>query len=110
MPLTTENHFVCGFPGCKVDFYYAAGIQGQPAPNWPDSIRVALNKVVAVTHPLTGYSTFYCCDEHAIEAIGQGIHLPPLPPKVAPATEAELKAAQRGMSIVGAMRNEAKPS
>jgi hypothetical protein len=108
MPLTQANHFVCNFPDCKVDFYYDPGSQGKP-PEWPEGVRAALSKVVAVTYPLTGYSTFYCCDEHAIEAIGQGIHLPPLPPKIAPATEADLSAAKRGMKVVNGMR-DAKPS
>jgi hypothetical protein len=88
MPLTTENHFVCGFKGCNVDFYYeppkppmAPGMPPQ-MPNWPPAIRLALDKAVAVTHLITAHTTFYCCDEHAVEAIGEGQHLPPMPPKI----------------------------
>jgi hypothetical protein len=113
--LKTENHFVCelkkpvsGEPDCTVDFYYDPGSQGKP-PQWPAGIQVALSKIVAVTHPLTGHTTFYCCDEHAIEAIGMGQHLPPVPPKIAPATEADMNAAKRGMKAVEQMR-DAKPS
>jgi hypothetical protein len=119
MPLTTENHFVCGFKEpdgqpCKVDFYYQPGqppAPGMPAqmPNWPPAIQLALSKAVAVTHLISGNTTFYCCDEHAIEAIGMGQHLPAMPPKITPATEADMNAAKRGMKVVQDMR-EAKPS
>jgi hypothetical protein len=113
VPLTTENHFVCGFKEpngepCKVDFYYDPGAKDR-TPQWPPAIQVALTKAIAVTMPLTGHTTFYCCDEHAIEAIGMGQHLPSMPPKITPATEADMNAAKRGMKAVQDMR-EAKPS
>jgi hypothetical protein len=115
MPLTTENHFICslkkptGEPDCNVDFYYDPGSQGKP-PQWTPAVQIALNKVVAVTMPITGFTTFYCCDEHAILAIERAQHLPPMPAKVAPATEADLNAAKRGMKVVDGMKAAAKPS
>jgi len=115
MPLTTENHFVCGLkkpngdPDCNVDFYYNPGSQGKP-PEWAPAVQVALNKIVALTHPLTNFTTFFCSDEHAILAIERGQHLPPMPPKVQPATEADVTAAKRGLKVVEGMREGAKPS
>ena len=109
MPLLTKNHFTCQLPGCDVEFYFDPGRQGAPPPVWEPGIQARLNKVVAITYSLTGYTTFWCCDEHAIEGIKAGQHLPPLPAKVAPATEAEMNAAKRGMKIVDDMRG-AKPS
>ena len=120
MTLTAENHFFCdlkkpdGSRDCEVDFYYEGPKQnplgGPPVmPVWSPGIQAAINKRVAVTHPQTGFTTFYCCDEHAMEGINRGQHLPPLPPKVLGATEADLKRAQSGMKVVDGMRT-AKPS
>jgi hypothetical protein len=121
-PLTTENHFVCqlqkpdGEPDCNVDFYYEPGkppaMPGMPpqAPNWPAAVQIALNKAVATTHLVSGHTAFWCCDEHARMGIERGQHLPPMPKKVAPATEADLNAAKRGMKVVENMREGAKPS
>ena len=104
-PLTTENHFVCGLKDCKVDFYYDPGAQGRP-PNWPPAIQVALTKVLAITMPLTGHTSFYCCKEHAIAALESDQYLPELPPKVAGATEADMEAAKRGMKVVQGMKTQ----
>lgn len=114
MTLTVENHFICGLktpegkPDCKVDFYYDPGGPGKPPPDWNDGVRTALTKVVAITMPLTGFTTFFCCDEHAIEAIKRGQHLPELPPKITGATEADLNRAKAGMKVVDGMKG--KPS
>ena len=116
MPLKNENHFVCdlkkadGTPDCNVDFHYNPGGPNMPAPAWEPGVQAALSKVLAITYPLTGYTTFFCCDDHAIEAIKRGQHLPALPPKVAPATEADMAAAKRGMKVVDGMKAGAKPS
>jgi hypothetical protein len=110
MALKNENRFTCDLKGCNVDFYYEAGkppaAPGLPPqiPNWSPAIQVALNKAVAVTHLITGHTAFYCCDAHAIEAIGEGQHLPPMPSKITPATEADVNAAKRGIKVVEGMR------
>ena len=114
MPLLNTNHFTCDFKNekgvqCDVDFYYDPGRQGAPPPVWDPGTQARLNKIVAVTYPLTSFTTFYCCDDHATRAIETGQHLPPLPSKIAPATEADLNAAKRGMKIVEDMRG-ARPS
>jgi hypothetical protein len=121
MPLKNENHFSCdlkkpnGDPDCNVDFYYDPGGPGKPVPQWDPGIQNALNKAIAITHPLTQFTTFWCCDEHAQEGIARGQHLPPLPSKVQGATEADMNNAKRGMSIVdklrsGAVQDAPKPS
>lgn len=119
MPLNPENHFACDFTDengtrCGVDFYYESPKQnpagGLPImPNLSPGVQARINKFVMVAHGVSGYTTWYCCDEHAIESIGLGRHLPPMPTKVAPATEAEMEAAKRGLGIVKQMR-EGKPS
>jgi hypothetical protein len=115
MPLTSENHFICGLkkpdgtPDCKVEFYYNPGGPNQPPPEWPPAILAALTKIVAIVSPLAqSFTTFYCCDDHAIEGIKRGQHLPSLPPKVQAATEADMNAAKRGMAAVAEMKG--KPS
>jgi hypothetical protein len=117
MPLTPHNFFKCdlltekGEPDCDVNFYYDSGGPNRPPPNWPDGIKVALTKVVAVTHPLTGHTKFFCSDGHAIEAIKRGQHIPPIPqelPRLTPsATDADVKEVARqakaveGIKVVG---------
>jgi hypothetical protein len=114
MGLKSVNHFVCdlknpdGTPDCDVEFYYNPGVQNAPPPAWEPGVQAALNKIVAVSHPITQYVTFYCCEDHAILAVQRGQHLPPLPPKIRPATEADAARAGRGMKAVDGMR--AKPS
>ena len=113
MPLTPQNHFQCdlkkpdGSPDCDVAFSYDPGRQGVPPPVWEPSIQVALSKIIATTHSLTGFVTMWCCDEHAAEGIKRGQHMPPAPSKLtASASDADLKrvaaqAAQTsGMKVV----------
>lgn len=102
MPLKNQNHFHCDLPECDVEFSYDPGGPNKPPPNWPDGIRARLAKVVAVTYPLTAYTTFYCGDVHAVEAIGRGLHMPPLPKPdlTASATDADVKNAARAKAIV----------
>ena len=119
MPILNENHFICDYVDehgtkCGVDFYYEGPKQnpmgGPPImPNLPPAIVARQAKMIMVAHGVSGYTTWYCSDDHAIEAIGLGRHLPPMPTKVAPATEAEMEAAKRGLGIVKQMR-EGKPS
>ena len=115
MPLLDEKHFRCdlkkpdGSPDCDVEFWYDPGGPNRPPPVWDAGTQARLNKVVAVVHPLIAFTTFWCSDEHAIEAIKRGQHLPPLPSKIAPATDADLARAKSGMKVVESMRG-AKPS
>jgi hypothetical protein len=110
MALKNENHFVCdlkksdGTADCDKEFYYDPGRQNAPPPAWEPGVQAALNKIVAVSHPITQYVTFYCCDDHAIEAIKRGQHLPPLPPKIKPASVADMKNAARGNKQVEEMK------
>lgn len=113
MPLTQENHFVCGLkkidsdePDCSVDFYYDPGGPGRPQPSWPEGVRAALTKVVAVSYPLTGYTTFFCCDAHAILAIERGQHMPPLPAKITAATQADMASAKAASQVLDRMRGK----
>jgi hypothetical protein len=119
MPLKNENRFTCDLKptpvekGCDVDFYYDPGSPGAPGmpprqPAWDVGTASALNRIVCITLPISGFTTFYCCKEHAIMALDRDQHLPPVPPKIAGATEADLNAAKRGMKVVENMK--AKPS
>jgi hypothetical protein len=110
MPLLGENHFKCDFKDvngpCDVDFYYDPGRQGAPPPVWDAGTQARLNKIVAVVYPLTNHTTFYCCDEHAIQAIKTGQHLPPLPQKIAAeGSDAAVKAAAAGARAVAQMKS-----
>lgn len=116
MSLKDEKHFSCdlktpdGEPDCKVDYSWDPGAPGRPIVQMDPGVQAALAKAVAITYLLSlpgqpQYVTFYCCDEHAIEAIKRGQHLPPLPKKIQGATEAEMKAAERGLAVVDEMRN-----
>lgn len=122
MPLENENYFHCdlkdknGKPICDVAFHYDpnAGKQTapnlQPRPQWPEGIRVALSKVIAVVYPLTSYTTFYCCDDHAKQGIDNGCHMPPLPkgpgPVLTPtATDADVRTAAHAAQTVAKMRS-----
>jgi len=97
------NHFACDAPGCAIEFDYNPSPQAPEV--WPAGVQVALQKVVAVVHPISNFTRFFCCKEHAIEAIQNDLHLPPLPPKVVPATtEAEVKAAAAGSRAVAEMK------
>lgn len=110
--LKAHNRFTCdlkdgnGNPACDVDFYYDPGAQNQP-PQWDEATRTRLSRIVAVVSPLTNYTTFYCSDLHAVEAIGKGQHLPPLPSALTThATDADVKkvaaaaAKTSGMKVV----------
>ena len=110
MPLLNENHFRCDTPGCDKDFAYDPGRPNQPPPVWDAATNSALERVIAVTHAKSGTVTWYCSDIHAIEAIGQGKHLPAAPPKVAPATDLDIKKAIAGAKAVENMKSKAKPS
>lgn len=110
MPLTNENRFRCDFPGCDKEFAYDPGRPNQPPPNWDSATTSALERIVAVTHAKSGYVSWYCGDIHAIDAIGQGKHLPPQPPKLQVASsDAEVKAAAAGAKAVQQMKSP-KPS
>jgi hypothetical protein len=116
MPLSNENRFKCdlkneaGESKCPSEFTYFPGVAGQPLPQWPEAIRSRLERVVAITHPLTGYTTFYCCDAHAKEAIENNQHLPPMAPKITGATEADMNNAARAAKVVNGMKVVGKPS
>ena len=113
MPLTNKitNTFRCDFKDsngkqCDVEFDFNPGAPGQPPPQWGPAIQARLTKVVQVVHAMTGYTTWYCSDEHAVESIGYGHHLPPLPPKIVPATsDAEVRAAANGAKTVAQMKS-----
>ena len=119
---TNERRFRCdlkkpdGSPDCNVDFYYEdskpPAMPGMPpqTPIFEPGIQAALTKIVAITYSFTGYATGYCCEEHAIEAIKRGQHMPPIPSKITGATEADMNRAKGGMKVVDGMRAGAKPS
>ncbi len=110
MPLLNTNHFTCDFKDekgvqCDVDFYYDPGRTGAGPPVWDPGTQARLNKIVAVVYPLTNFTTFYCCDDHATRAIETGQHLPPLPSKVvAEGSDASVKAAAAGARAVAQMK------
>lgn len=121
MTLIMENHFTCdlkkanGERDCEVEFNYDMGgpapAPGLPprAPDWPPAVLARVTKIVAVVHPLTQFTSFYCCDEHASLAIDRGQHLPPMPSRITPATDGDLENAKRAMTVVNGMR-AVKPS
>ena len=123
--IEVQNLFTCDLknadrsPACRERFYYSpqgdnnrGKVQGMPMapPAWDAPTTSRLSEVVAITHSLTGHTTFYCCADHAAKALEKRQHLAPLPSGLTEAaTDADVKAAAAGAKAVTEMRGP-KPS
>jgi hypothetical protein len=104
-------HFQCNFVDpdsgpCEKNFFFEPDLSLQdprhPKPNWSPEVAEALKHIVAVTHQ-TGYTTHYCSDAHAIEAMGLGQHVPG-PSLITGHSETDMKRAAAAAAAVSRMK------